>query len=562
MLLNSSGAGIKPVWVIIMITFALSLFNVISTQMHIADLSFIVDPLVDNDDAHPDPVYEDYAALNPFRDIKLDVNKKSAPPIYSSHQCVSAKDSSPSLDSVRFVTRTCKFHNLYYSPKDKIFHYYPSPSEQKLFVESKEEDYERMVSKMTVSLGNVFPRDSKDINKIPKGSVWHPEVSRFAKPPEHYAVISNPSNLALLLFQPFYSFNLGHFLWDDVLSIFSMLDIFGMQTFDQKRGQQTTKGTHDEGTIFPLPFYMEYNATGPGGNFADDPYYRCDARRHPDDMLETFEKRWRLCAKMYRRTFPFVMRYETHASGDIVRNGNWLKGMDAVKGLNYTASEGEQEWNQMPSDASLVLVPTVLAGSGRLGQIACEGDCGIGRASQFLSFREFLLGNILRPNYERIKKEKKKYPKGYITFSLPVGSTHPEMVSFFEDIIPYAKEIVGEDRVKVVDMANMTLSEEAELTMDTAILFVNHGGGSASSIFLPKDAAVILYAHGGCKKENGSMKWCEDGKNAHFDSIFYNSVSYIRPSWVEQDDRGDTEKIKNLLKMELTKTMESWGTIW
>jgi hypothetical protein len=250
------------------------LFNIISTtqmQMHSAELSSIVEPFVfddeDNDGAHPDtdpdpdPVYEDYAAaaLNPFRDIKLDVNKKSAPSIYSSHRC---------------VTRTCKFHNLYYSPKDKIFHhYYPSPSEQKLLLDSKEEDYERMVTKMTVSLGNVFPHDSKIIKKIPQGSVWHPEVSRLAKPPEYYAITSNPSNLALLLFQPFYSFNLDHFLWDDVLSLFSMMDIFGKQTFDQKQGQQTTKGAHDEGTVFPLPFYMEYNATDPRGNSVDDPYY-------------------------------------------------------------------------------------------------------------------------------------------------------------------------------------------------------------------------------------------------------------------------------------------------
>lgn len=161
-----------------------------------------------------------------------------------------------------------------------------------------------------------------------------------------------------------------------------------------------------------------------------------------------------------------------------------------------------------------------------------------------------------------MKEERKKNPKGYITFSLPVGSTRPGMVSFFEDIMPYAKEIVGEARVKVVNMANMTLSEEAELAMGTAILFVNHGGGSASSIFLPKHVAIILYAHGGCKESDGvNMKWCEDGKNAHFDSIFYNSVLYIRPSLVEQDDRGDTEKIKYLLKMELTKTIESWGNM-
>jgi hypothetical protein len=48
--------------------------------------------------------------------------------------------------------------------------------------------------------------------------------------------------------------------------------------------------------------------------------------------------------------------------------------------------------------------------------------------------------------------------------------------------------------------------------------FSNHGGGSASSIFLSRDASVFLYTAGKCNPNPKNRQWCDLGKN-HFDTV-------------------------------------------
>eukprot|EP00957_Ditylum_brightwellii_P018076 1362057-Ditylum_brightwellii.AAC.1 len=209
----------------------------------------------------------------------------------------------------------------------------------------------------------------------------------------------------------------------------------------------------------------------------------------------------------------------------------------------------------MLPNATLVLLPTVLAGIGKHGQMMCEGDCALHRSSQLFSFRSYLLRNILYPNYESISMQ---LPAGYITFSLPGGSSRPHEVSFFENIIPIAKDLYGEEKVKVVDMAKLpTFQEEAHLAMNTAVFFANHGGGSSTSIFLPWGSSVFLYAAGAHAKYKDGP-WIDIGKKVHLDSIFYATSSYIRPTWIHENERDDVVRIAKMLQSEYKRTMESW----
>ena len=119
-------------------------------------------------------------------------------------------------------------------------------------------------------------------------------------------------------------------------------------------------------------------------------------------------------------------------------------------------------------------------------------------------------------------------------------------------MIPIARTLYGEDKVKVVDMAELSAQEEAMLALDTAVLFVNHGGGSVTSIFLPRDASVFLYTAGGfCNKG----LFCDEGR----DSDFYNSNGYLRQQWIEKGDRKNTEKITALMQRECEQTLNSRG---
>ena len=594
------------------------------------------------------------ALFNPFHDIKLSYSEitddasytsDESNAIYSSHQCVSSVEQDAFddhlIDKARLVTRTCKYQNLYYSPSDQKFHYFASPQEQLAFTDvtssSPGLNATQMVEDMTISLGNVFHHHAKNRILIPRRGIWHPTVhigshtysneegdtiveikgnndtkKTYNRPPFKYATIASPQNLALLMFRPFYSFNLGHFLWDDALSLFTMLDIFGMTDSAAGAGAGTGTGAdhsnkksekkyasdgnmisnhngddanaNGEEPLFPLPFYMQ--------NSKIDSYFRCTA----DSDLYEAQQRWKVCTKVYHKLFPPVFRYETDETGDILRSGNWLKGMtnligfqnasqtistrdgtsniinaggteDAVQ-LNRTESSSSsarhldsssqvrlEGMNYLASHTKYVLVPTVLAGTGKHGQVSCGGDCAIGRASQLYSFREYVLGNIFWPNYSTIKKEK-KIPAGYITFSLPVGSSRPKEAWMFKNIIEVATQIFGEDKIKVVDMATLTMKEEALLAMDTAVLFANHGGGSATSVFLPRDASIFLYTTGKCSRK--AMHWCDQGLQ-HFDSIFYNSAGYIRPTWLETSDRFNMQRLQNLLRLEYEKTMAAWS---
>jgi hypothetical protein len=517
---------------------------------------------------------EEPKLFNPFTHMKLSLVNTStmvqpSQAIYSSRHCIRAQDSEADK-SVSFVSRTCHFRNLYFHPQKGTFHYFPDPREMSIILASDnvEAAWQELENDMTVAAGNIMRKHAKVLEQVPRTRIWHPVIEQHRTPPNLFAKIDRPSNLALLVYQPFYSFNIGHFVWDDALSLFSMMDSFGLKgsSIHEADGEKQANENYAD-KVFPLPFYMHEKGF-------DGRYYPCDVSYKRGNAA--FKQRWDMCTKTYHRMFPYMFRYKTHKTGDILRSGNWLKGEDQEwRGFSDAMSKNESSKNlieitknvtnlhgqdspanQLPRGASFVLVPTVIAGMGRLGQYSCDGDCSIGRTAQFYAFREFLLGNIFWPSYNSIQSQKKAEGRnGYITFSLPVGSSRPKEVSFFENIIPIARTLYGEDRVKVMDMAKMSAQEEAMLALDTALLFVNHGGGSITSIFLPRGASVFLYTAGGCNKKNAV--WCDEGKN-HFDSVFYNGNGYLRQHWIEEGDRNNTDKIKALMQREYEQTLDIW----
>jgi hypothetical protein len=128
--------------------------------------------------------------------------------------------------------------------------------------------------------------------------------------------------------------------------------------------------------------------------------------------------------------------------------------------------------------------------------------------------------------------------KGYITFSLAHGATRGKgEVSLFEQEIKAARRRYGDEAVKAVDFANMTMAEQGRLIGDSAALFTNHGGGSASTVFLPKASAAFVYFRGQQR-----------------DHEFYRSVSYFTTQWIAYEQRGNVERTMRLLDMELHKT--------
>jgi len=192
--------------------------------------------------------------LNPFRDFEFDTptptfdgqlstsagNQQSAPPpIYSSYHCVSTSgrgsmqteaDSLMKARRPNYMNRSCYYKNLYYRVKDQTFHFLASPAEAKVWETKATQtlDLEEFQGRMQVSIGVVPDAASPDKAKI-LTHPWRPKLQTRLDT-GHYATFKATTGLPLyfLIFHPFHSFNFGHLLWDDILSLFSLLDLFSL----------------------------------------------------------------------------------------------------------------------------------------------------------------------------------------------------------------------------------------------------------------------------------------------------------------------------------------------
>jgi hypothetical protein len=457
------------------------------------------------------------------------------------------KNDVPALHRPNFVSRSCRYRNLYYRVSDQSFHYYASPTESHALAAAVSNNSKKngttspstlqLDTRMEVSLGHVD--DLLPFRRLDRVGVtaWKPVLHTATPPPStknvgaaaanssssshpsdgapsssdpsastattNAMVLQVPRNAHFLLYQPFHSMNIGHFIWDDLLSLFSLLDLFDL-----------VDGTYSDDDnvplVQPVPFFVELADRENKINFGGpDPLWRCSPANHV---------KWNQCVKVYRKHYAALFgTLADRCSGDLLRTGNWLRGRGAIgawkdsatsaKASNCTradpvAQRQQQQPNRFPSSSSstvsssssspssedYVLLPNVLAGTGRLGFFGCEGDCSLGRGPQFWRFRNFLLKKLnLCPGTT---------PVGYITISLPVGSSRPDQVHAFTAEIDEARRRYGDGVVRVVDMAQLTWREQADLVQNTAVLLTNHGGGGVVSIFLPRGAAVFNFWHG------------------------------------------------------------------
>lgn len=469
-----------------------------------------------------------YIPFNSFTDVKLAppyTNEKKPPP-YSSFHCVQA-DQSGYPD---YMARTCEYRNLYYKPSDQSFHYYARPHELS--------EYNGRIADLSeaMTVADGFIRWDKLTTGLESVSTqgynltyqWKPTIETVSTDfavGAQYSIISSPVNPIFVLYLPSYSFNLGHLVFDDLLSIFAMLHMFGYASSSCEDHYQA------------IPFFVERPSQAWKVNFGSrDPFWRC----HPDHA-----DRWSKCIKLWSRVYPSLLGVSPDPqSGDILRSGNWLRGSAAIgefetaKSAVLTVSDNSIAVNALPRGSDYVLLPTVINGPGRLANWSCKGECAIGRGLWMWEFRRYLLNNIYGQNSPIAKREPPN--QGYITISLPTGSTHMDKVTFFEDIIEAAKNRFGADRTKVVDMAKLSVEEQAQLVRQSAVYLTNHGGGSASALFLPRGATLIIY-HGIGKQKEPKM----------LDRHLWNSLGYARVLWVHPVDHHNVEKSMNLIQYSL-----------
>jgi hypothetical protein len=384
--------------------------------------------------------------------------------------------------------------------------------------------FEELSSKMDVSMGHLDDGHTSDqlANKF-KFTPWRPHVHENVDAPDNASfAVAGPEKTMFLLYQPFHSRNFGHLMWDDVHSLFALLDLFGLDQDD---------------SLVHVPFFVERPDEKLGQpstrvkNFGgSDPFWRCS----PWNSVK-----WNKCVQTYKKFYAELLGVRPDCSGDVMRTGNWLRGEDAIGEWKDHPKEKckdrPERTNLPPTDTEYILLPNVLAGTGRLGS-GCDGDCSLGSGARYYRFRRFLLHKMFGP--QRACELASKPPVGYITFSLPGNSSRPGLVYFFEEEIKLATQKYGADAVRVVDMAKMTLQEQAELVANSAVMLTNHGGGSAVSVFLPTGSGILVFWHG----------------NSRMDHAVYESAGYLRPIWVSEAERPYVNRTMALIEREVEKT--------
>ena len=345
------------------------------------------------------------------------------------------------------------------------------------------------------------------------------------------------------LYRAIHSFNIGHLLWDDLLTNFAQ--------YDRLVAGSESDSSHHKDLI--IPFFVELANNKKRKNYGgNDPLWRCSLTNH---------QKWVNCVKMYKRVYAaFTGIAADQCSGDLLRTGNWLHGDEAIgiwpykpkndSCLELDSKQREDHLNRNrlvgsdggDTNAKFVMIRNVLAGGGRSGTFACNKDCSLGRGREYYRFRNYLFQNILLYTGRKKYDAESKKRVGHILFSISAYSSRPDQVYNFENEIKESIQRFGEEMVKVVNLATLSMKDQVLLLDKTAVLVTNHGGISSAFIFLPRGSAVLVYWHGKFKK----------------DIMWFNSAGYFRPIFVGVDERLFLNRTMAIIDHQLRQTSIEW----
>ncbi len=492
----------------------------------------------------------------PFDNLTLIPPQLNQPLPYSSFSCVQPFEETI-LSNAKpfpnrypdFVSRTCQFKNLYFHRHLRTFHYFVSPAEEQLMTRLEKNAtvsiQDILQNKMTVSWSFIATKHVRKlaVKRFRFGDwdyfKWHPKLHFERRSNTSINTdSSNPKNSrcwrdlswshrqppssnnkqkhVFLLYHPSYSFNFGHFLLDDVATWFQMLLNFGHIHLDATT-TTTARNNHnnDATTSIPLPVMVQHQS--------GDALFRCSPSH----------KQWHTCVGMYQRLLPSLLRVQWGENIDILRTENLFQDLAQHQQLSeLVKTTCPRRWNMIRLDQ-------VIVGSGRLAHYSCDGSCSIGRVTWMPLFRQWMLQQLFiergesssspqRPSLDRVADP----AHDYITFSLPFNSTRGSGLSNFSDIIQAAQALYGPRRVQVVNLANMTLSEQAWLVLHSCIFVTYEGGGSHTSIFLPPGGTVVLY-------NSNSIYTRRKFQAFHRDRTWYDTMSQVQKVWVSAEDRNN-----------------------
>ena len=415
-----------------------------------------------------------------------------------------------------YVYRSCEYKNLCYDLDRKELVVYADPTTFAADKDAEIKSSTQLSEEATVLAGSqpktwfkeydehLTYYHKRDGKRDKKKNLRRAYLGRY-QPKIHSDVESRPTsyyqlakNLTLL---PYYSHptayrNPGHILWDEFLSWWTLLDIFGRVDDDLlllKMIRPTVNDTKFE------PFEEEVH--------------------DKDDDL----------------TFKFLPLF---LGNDEVRSSY----LDPVEGYKIEFLGDHPHWKD--GEARVVCAPHGVIGSGYFADHGAKNWHGqtrgdyekphnTGRGASFRRFRSWMLSNVgLQP--EDTFKLPSRDP--YLIL-VSVNSSERRGVDFAAQIAALKKALGSRANIQAVNFASMGLSEQISLATKAAAIVSVTGGGSSTAYFLPPGASLYLFHNGG-----------KDGPK-YLDWDVWNNVPDIRVHWLGRKDRDEPSSLKTLTSL-------------
>lgn len=449
-------------------------------------------------------------------------------------------DNYQTADAWRY--RSCRFHFFCFNATSRDFQIYRSEEERKLtdYV-ARHQPYVHSSTTMLVSSPNNNNRNAK--NAEPSVSIgglnqnwfavgmermkWFPRVvtmpsreesSSSSESPYYYEL---PPEAVLMPFHSLNGANPGHFVWDDLLPLYTLLSMFRLLP-----GEGPSGHIRD---LMPMRYVLH---DGQPGLWAS-----CD--QSTDKKMD--------CSKIMSKFMPLLLGKDSR--------------------YQFTSTVDYQLKLTDPSKApvsDLVCAKTGVAGIGALtdhGPLKAHGwfekdyqiTHNVGRGGPLYEFRNFMMKNLgVADDLPSVGRHPHR-----IVFSMN-SSDSPERAGFdMMGPVNVVRENFPNENVETHTIKDLSLPKQVELASQTSVFVTLCGGGAVTAMFLPPGSSVILYYGERDGRVPRTNKRSE--KEAMLDWDIFNSMSHLRVHWLPRGrfgEKADERSLVLLIKHELS-IMES-----
>lgn len=433
-----------------------------------------------------------------FNNIDVYYNNKGTsndPATTSNVHCIGRDLMDPVLNAnYSWMFRSCHFQRLCLNTESKEFVLIDGSASS-----AAKDDQE-------LAIGAINPRWSgRGFNKGFHKVKWFPKWVKAAPAEGFYEL---PQDVVMVPFHSMAAHNVGHLLWDDFYPIFTLLSVFDYVRASKQHQYLLLRWTPEQKL-----------------------YATCDIRPNKKKLCnENFQRFLRLLG-VDRETFSSVKMAELKTTSQQPLKSSLVCSKQAVAGIGMLMDHGmiDHGWTLRDPKSGLGLVPH-----------------NIGRGSIFREFRDFMVQNMGFP------LELPAASVNKITFSTHSSRGFERSLSFENQTAAVRRALQDHSEITVrsITMRDLSLEDQIQVALESAVFVTVCGGGAITATFLPPGSTLIVY-------------YVEDGG---FDFWGYN-YTYNLPkyNYQTQPARLDWDLLNNAAHLKVhwlpMKTMESRGDI-